>query len=890
MQIKQRAVRRRSSRGASRHSATLLKHNPRRTQRSWPRRLWRPLLVTAVLAVVLAGVFGIGGALGILIERSDKTDDVLAANPIRIGANYLKSIGAEPERLVIDIKHKHYEKLKTWRKLALERDQITADLKQYVPATLRFRDKVMKAELRLKGEWNDHVKTSKWSYRIKVKGENTLLGMTQFSVQHPRTRDYIYEWFYHQALAREDVATLGYHFVAVTVNGRDLGVFALEEHFTKQMVEHNRRRQGVVVHFNADYRYHPYSDRDGVIDMDFDSGIKSEHSSTILVYDEEKYAGDPVMAEQVRTARNLLEAFRAGRLSTHQVFDVDRMAIYFAVSELTGSLFTIDDWSDKRFLYNPVTSLLEPIGLEGAHEPLDVIMGATYNSLEAMPTDFHARMFADPVFMKAYVAALDKVSKPSYVDQLLKALEPQLNQQLEILYREWPHRGFSRSELYHNAEIIRAFLNPRNGLHAYPVDRGQAGVCTLEVGAIQPLPVEVLEVVSQGRRFAPPGSLLLTGKPRADRVQFQTVEFAPQDGAVWDESLQEGMTVRYRLLGKSAIKEMPVQTHRRLDPQLFDHDVMRIPPNFANRPFLEVDPNARSIDFLPGTARIDRSLVIPVGYVIRAKSGTVIDLVEGSSIICHSPLELIGSEDQPVVVMSSDGTGQGLAVLGAERGSRLRHVVFRGLSTPRQQNWELTGAVTFYRSPVDIEDCEFIANHSEDGLNIVSTQFTIRRTHFENTTSDALDVDYTSGKIQTCTFHAIGGDGIDCSGSRVEVANVRMSDIGDKGVSVGEETVFRGQEIHIERASTGVATKDLSDSELEGITVSDSRVGLSVYQKKQEFGPATVRVLDVPHLEKVATAYVVEQGSRVEVHGRVVPASHERVIHLSDAEAPANER
>lgn len=151
-------------------------------------------------------------------------------------------------------------------------------------------------------------------------------------------------------------------------------------------------------------------------------------------------------------------------------------------------------------------------------------------------------------------------------------------------------------------------------------------------------------------------------------------------------------------------------------------------------------------------------------------------------------------------------------------------------------------------------------------------------------------MDYTSGKIQACTFHAIGGDGIDCSGSQVEVANVRMSDIGDKGVSVGEETVFKGHEIHIERASTGVATKDLSDSELEDITVSDSRVGLSVYQKKQEFGPATVRVLDVPHLEKVATAYLVEQGSRVEVHGRVVPASHERVTDLSDAEVPVNER
>jgi len=35
------------------------------------------------------------------------------------------------------------------------------------------------------------------------------------------------------------------------------------ELFTKQLVEHNQRREGVIVQIYADYRYKPVSDRPG---------------------------------------------------------------------------------------------------------------------------------------------------------------------------------------------------------------------------------------------------------------------------------------------------------------------------------------------------------------------------------------------------------------------------------------------------------------------------------------------------------------------------------------------------------------------------------------------------------------------------------------------------
>ena len=68
--------------------------------------------------------------------------------------------------------------------------------------------------------------------------------MKQFSLHHPRTRNWLFEWLGHRILRREGTLALRYRFVDVTLNGKHLGIYALEEHFEKRLIEHNRRREG----------------------------------------------------------------------------------------------------------------------------------------------------------------------------------------------------------------------------------------------------------------------------------------------------------------------------------------------------------------------------------------------------------------------------------------------------------------------------------------------------------------------------------------------------------------------------------------------------------------------------------------------------------------------
>ena len=76
------------------------------------------------------------------------------------------------ETLIIDMNFKNYSKLRKSRELAL-RDGILSKIAfNNANGKLRIGEKKVKANLRLKGFFLDHVATSKWSLRVKVKNDN----------------------------------------------------------------------------------------------------------------------------------------------------------------------------------------------------------------------------------------------------------------------------------------------------------------------------------------------------------------------------------------------------------------------------------------------------------------------------------------------------------------------------------------------------------------------------------------------------------------------------------------------------------------------------------------------------------------------------------------------
>jgi CotH kinase protein len=850
-------------------------------------------LAAYTLAVALVGAWAYRSGLvgdGVFALRSALEERLVQAGAL---------LRARPEVVRIDIKHRDWLHIAQKREEALRRNLLVTGPEDFVPAEIRHGDDAMRVRMRLKGDLRDHWAGDKWSFRVEVRDGGALFGMKRFSLQHPRTREYLWEWLFHRALAREGLVALRYRFVRLVLNGRDLGVYALEEHFDKRLVEHGERREGPIVRFDED-RSWAEAVTQGFLtgERRARAGAGSWYSSEVDGFDSSRWLEDPERRAVYERALALLDGFRDGSLSTSDVFDVPLLARFFAVTEVFDAPHAAG-WRNVRLYYNPVTSKLEPIGFDARGHGPSAVRSLIYTIPLLHDTDredvrlyeyaWFEALFRDPAFYAAYVAALQDVSRPAWLDGLLADVRDDMRAALDILHTEFPGFRFWDGVVRANQAYVRSILDPAKGLHAWlagPEPAAGAHALEAEIGNVQFLPVDLLGVALGDARADLPEPVRIDGKDPKRPVSYRRFTLALPEGAAWSPERLAELRVRYRIAGTGRVREEPFLPRRRPAALAERRDELLLPaPNAESFDCLTVDRDAGRVAFRPGSWTIDRDLVLPEGFRLVCGPATELDLAAGASIVARGPLELEGSEDEPIRVRSSQKDGGGLAVLGAGGPSVLRHVVFEDLAAPERGAWALTGAVTFYESDVRIDHCAFRASRSEDALNVVRSDFDLDTTLFEATASDAFDADFCAGRIASCSFVGCGNDAIDVSGTYLEVEGSSVSGAGDKGLSIGESSEAHVRATRVEGAVIGAASKDLSQLALDDVQLAGCRYGLAAYQKKAEFGPSTIRATGLA-LERVETPYLVEAGSSVEVDGEALAAGARGVYATLYPEEP----
>jgi hypothetical protein len=783
----------------------------------------------------------------------------LAQENIQFIPNYLSGLGAKPERLYIDMKHINLQKLAYKRETALMSGILINTDEDYVPARIRHKDKNIRVRVRLKGDWVDHLGEDKWSYRIRVRGQDTFWGMKEFSLHHPKTRNYIYEWVYQQALKREDVLALRYLFINLSLNGKNLGIYALEEHFDKRLLENNSRREGVIVRFNENLWWEQNVQYLEPFPKAKRSGYGDYLSSDIDAFQTGQIMADPDAFAQFKKAITLLEAFRRNELKTSKVFDIQKLSKFLAITDLMGAGHAIE-WINPRFYYNPVTGLLEPIGF-------DADCGVKIQALNRNNKLIN-KMLEDERFQLEYYRSLQRVSDKEYVDSLLKEIEIPLKGNLRIIHSEYPYFHFKKDILYHNQRYIKTILSPKKALLVYVRKIGARGI-DLDLGNLQGVPLKIIKVEYKDTVLINNNpNLVIKGKGRSDLVNYQKLFFSfPEDLKITEKEVQE-LVVCYQLLGTSRLLRESVNPWTYLDRNLLREDIIRKVPNAEEFEFLEVDRKRERILFKGGHWKIDKDLIIPQGFEVLATQGLKLDLTNRAILLSYSPLIFVGTKENPIKILSTDSSGQGILVLKVKQRSRLEHVVFENLTNPSRQGWQLTGAVTFYESPVLISHSIFKKIRCEDALNVMRTSFEISHTLFTDILSDAFDADFTTGKILKSSFNKCGNDAVDVSGSTVTLKHITISRVEDKGISAGEKSRMVASDIRIRDTELAVSSKDLSRMVIEKINLERCKVGFTAFQKKPEFGPASIRVtgltdlsVDIPHLIEPGSTYLLNGNS-----------------------------
>lgn len=796
--------------------------------------------------------------------------------------NAIEGLTARPEKIEIHTKFRDFMKLAAKRDEAMAQGLLIPTDDDWVPATIRHRGETYRVELRLKGDLSDHWKGEDgWSFKVKVKDNKSLFGLKRFALQSPATRKYMNEWLFHKLLAHQDIIHLRYDFVEVSINGRPQPIYAIEENFEKRLIEFNRHREGPIVRMTSGYSW-----------IRKDRGLLPTFLGASLdAYQEKALLRDDTLSQEYAVARDLFESFRHEKLTVSQVFDVEKFARLFAIYDLLGHKGP-PSLDDMKFYYNPVTSLIEPIGYDfNKFRPLTETERGLLGAARVLKragrwgvdkTLYDDVFFSDEEFFASYIRALEEISDKKFLDDFFSGIDQEFEEKLAILHKSYPWYNFKgKSILYKNQEYIKGYLSPPRGPLVYLENAGaDTATLSLKVRNIHALPIEILRAtLPDSTTFVPRGDAIIDAARQTTPVSVASIEFHGASRDLPSTVNANQLTVYYRIIGARQEAQVSVFPWPYTDHRFLETDLLRQKPNAHGVDFLIIDEDRKEIAFKPGQWTLRENLILPRGYQVIAGEGVTVNLSNAAKILSYSPLRLIGAEEHPVVIRSADSTGQGIVVLKADGRSVLDHVRFENLSNPSEGRWGLTGAVTFYESPVIIRHGEFVRNRSEDSLNIIRAEFEIDRTVFIESASDAFDGDFVEGKIQNSSFIDSGNDAIDVSGSTIEVQDVRVRGVGDKALSAGEKSSVAAKRIDIRDAELAITSKDLSKVEIDGLSLGSTRVGFILFQKKPEFGPASIIATNV-EMTTVEVPYLLESGSSLSLDGKQIEPTRTQVKNV----------
>ena len=215
-------------------------------------------------------------------------------------------------------------------------------------AILKKDEKNYDIKLRVKGDrvlhWYDKDQAS---YKIDLRGDNRIWGLEEFSIQKPITRNYIYEYIFHKLLRTNDLISLKYFFINLSINDTEQGIYAVEEGFSKELIERNKKRNGPI--FGLDEKM---GTEYPLIEYD--------------LYSEQFWMNN--YPELTNIALSKLNSLKQKKTSVNEIFDLEKWATFFAVIDLSQMLHGSLSKSVKLY-YNPVTGKFEPIGFDGHYNP-----------------------------------------------------------------------------------------------------------------------------------------------------------------------------------------------------------------------------------------------------------------------------------------------------------------------------------------------------------------------------------------------------------------------------------------------------------------------------------------------------------------------------------------
>lgn len=357
------------------------------------------------------------------------------------------------QKVYLNIDDGALKKLNKTREQALKTRILMPGSSNYVSAKISKGGKELKCEVKLKGKLEDHfIHPFKWSFRVKLKDNKKLFSMKKFSLQHPKTRNYVNEWLVHQAAKKEGIISLKYEFVNLILNGENFGIYALEEGFSEELLERNSLKDGPLLKFSSSKLFtNNYPEH-----LNWHNFYNDRYlTSKVELYQESKIFKDSSFMKKFMKAKTMLQKFKSLELNTSKVFDIKKLSKLLAILNIFSAQHALG-WNNCRFYFNPKTKLLDPIAYD-LNASFNLTLMPNYPFSESLL--FEETIFNDTVFVNSYMHNLNIMSKKEYLNSFFEKIKLELVRNIEILSLEFPEEDYATEKHFQKAEYIQKKIN-----------------------------------------------------------------------------------------------------------------------------------------------------------------------------------------------------------------------------------------------------------------------------------------------------------------------------------------------------------------------------------------------------------------------------------------------
>ena len=468
-------------------------------------------------------------------------------------------------------------------------------------------------------------------------------------------------------------------------------------------------------------------------------------------------------------------------------------------------------------------------------------------------------------FYKLYLKYLTKISSEKYLKSFFNLRKNKIKEINAHIYSDyffyshsngytWGLYYFKKNDLFHRAKVIRKRLETEIKLISAIIDDNKNLVIDIayQYNTNNPiLRLDNLNISSincniagkdEERIINNPININLTTKIKLDFLNPKNINCTSVK--INDEKLNKTYLVKIDNLNSSHVFEE-----------------FKLNKKNSYLKFFEKENNVLYLK--NNVVQISENLIIPKDMTVIINPGQKLILLNNSFIISNSPWIADGREKEIVISGLENNSGGGIMIKNSTERSYFNNIKFSHLSGYNlNSEFIISGAVNFYKTDVLLEKVLFEKIISEDAINIVNSKFNIKNIKFKESKSDSIDLDFSDGFIHEAMFINIGNDAIDFSGSNVDASNIYFEKIGDKMISVGENSNVNLSNIKANKSFVGIASKDGSIVTASNIKMENVTLPFLSYNKKFEYRPASMYVSDI-EVSKFQEKWITDKESKI---------------------------